>query len=202
MAEEKISAEAKKVLREWQAKGIKFSFDGKVAEIANFSFSAKYYGIANQALPKEFHNEKGLKELINNGVAITDETCIRVLWPRTLFASMRILAQGIPSEVLNIGKEEIPKLPDKVAKIMRPKVESDPKITTSASPLERQPGGEHYVGRRIQPVEFIHANDIPFLEGCVIKRMTRWRNKPEGGIGDLRKAIHEIELLIHLEENK
>lgn len=62
---------------------------------------------------------------------------------------------------------------------------------------DTQAGGDHYKGMKIQPVEFIHANDIGFLEGCVIKRMTRWRTK--GGIVDLEKAKHEIDLLIQLE---
>lgn len=63
--------------------------------------------------------------------------------------------------------------------------------------LNTQVGGSHYMDLKIQPVEYIHANGIPFTEGCVIKYMTRWRDK--GGIDDLRKAKHFIELLIELE---
>lgn len=65
---------------------------------------------------------------------------------------------------------------------------------TLANPLDVQIGGEHYKKMRIQPVAFIVTNEIPFLEGCVIKRMCRWRSK--GGIEDLQKAKHEIDLLI------
>lgn len=36
--------------------------------------------------------------------------------------------------------------------------------------LDTQVGGDHYKTMKIQPVEFIHANGIPFLEGCIIKR--------------------------------
>ena len=32
-----------------------------------------------------------------------------------------------------------------------------------------QVGGKHYREMAIQPVEFIHANSIPFIEGSVIK---------------------------------
>ena len=64
------------------------------------------------------------------------------------------------------------------------------------SALSKQVGGSHY-SRPIQPVEFIHANSLGFLEGCVVKRIVRWRDK--NGVEDLRKAIHEIELLIELE---
>ena len=64
------------------------------------------------------------------------------------------------------------------------------------SALDRQEGGDHYRELEIQPVEFITRNGIGFLEGCVIKRMCRWRHK--NGQEDLRKAIHEIELLMEL----
>jgi hypothetical protein len=66
------------------------------------------------------------------------------------------------------------------------------------TPLERQEGGTHYKDLKIQPIEYIHANSIPFAEGSVIKYVTRWRSK--NGIADLKKAIHFIELLIALEE--
>ena len=65
------------------------------------------------------------------------------------------------------------------------------------SPLTQQVAGSHYKSLKIQPIEYIHANGIPFAEGCVIKYMTRWRDK--GGIKDLEKAKHFIELLIELE---
>lgn len=63
--------------------------------------------------------------------------------------------------------------------------------------LDKQVGGAHYKDLKIQPVEYIHANRIPFCEGNVIKYVTRWRDK--GGIADLEKAKHFIELLIDLE---
>lgn len=66
------------------------------------------------------------------------------------------------------------------------------------NPLYHQEGGSHYKNKEIQPVEFIYRNNLGFLEGCVVKRMARWRDK--NGIEDLKKAIHEIELLIEMEE--
>jgi len=65
------------------------------------------------------------------------------------------------------------------------------------SALERQVSGDHYKSLKIQPIEFIHANGIPFAEGSVIKYVTRWRDK--GGLADLEKAKHFLELLIELE---
>jgi len=63
--------------------------------------------------------------------------------------------------------------------------------------LEKQEGGNHYKDYSIQPIEYIHANNIPFAEGSVIKYVTRWRDK--NGVADLKKAIHFLELLIELE---
>lgn len=66
------------------------------------------------------------------------------------------------------------------------------------SHLSTQVGGGHYKKLAIQPVEYIHANSIPFIEGNVIKYVTRWRDK--GGLADLEKAKHFIDLLIELEK--
>jgi len=58
----------------------------------------------------------------------------------------------------------------------------------------------HYSRQRIQPVEFIHANDLGFCEGNCIKYVCRWKYK--GGIQDLEKAKHYIEMLIDMEKGK
>lgn len=66
------------------------------------------------------------------------------------------------------------------------------------SALTTQVGGDHYKTAKIQPVEYIEANGLPFLEGCVIKRVTR-HEKPTGkGRQDIEKAIHELQLLLEL----
>lgn len=65
------------------------------------------------------------------------------------------------------------------------------------SALDVQPGGSHYKDMKIQPVEFIHANSIPYFEGNVIKYVCRHRSK--NGLQDLEKAKHYIDLLIQLE---
>jgi hypothetical protein len=65
------------------------------------------------------------------------------------------------------------------------------------SALEKQIGGSHYKDLAIQPIEFIVANNIPFIEGNIIKYLTRWRSK--GGIQDLLKCQHYLELLIENE---
>lgn len=64
-------------------------------------------------------------------------------------------------------------------------------------PLHTQVAGNHYKGFVIQPVEFITKNNLTFLEGCIVKRICRWRSKD--GVQDLEKIKHEIDLLIALE---
>lgn len=66
------------------------------------------------------------------------------------------------------------------------------------SALDVQVAGGHYKGKRIQPVEYIAANNLSFLEGCVVKRITRWREKD--GFQDLEKIKHEIDLIIEMEK--
>ena len=68
------------------------------------------------------------------------------------------------------------------------------------NPLATQVGGSHYKDLKIQPIEFIYANNIPFCEANAIKYLCRWRNK--NGLQDLEKARHYIDLLIELEKKK
>ena len=72
--------------------------------------------------------------------------------------------------------------------------------THANNALDVQVGGDHYKKFKIQPIEFIHANDIPFIEGNIIKYIVRWRDK--NGIKDLEKVKHYVDLLIDLEKLK
>ena len=65
--------------------------------------------------------------------------------------------------------------------------------------LEQQIGGDHYKKMKIQPIEYIMGNEIPFAEGCIIKYVSRWRSK--GGIADLEKARHIIDMMIEREND-
>jgi hypothetical protein len=77
-----------------------------------------------------------------------------------------------------------------------PPPQYDPK-DVAFNALDVQVAGSHYKKHGIQPVEYIHTNKIGYFEGNVIKYVTRWRDK--GGIADLEKAKHYIDLLIELE---
>ena len=63
-----------------------------------------------------------------------------------------------------------------------------------------QIGGSHYKDKSIQPWDYIVQNKIPYLEGNIIKYVSRWREK--GGLDDLRKAQHYLSKLIETEETK
>lgn len=63
--------------------------------------------------------------------------------------------------------------------------------------LENQVGGNHYKDMVIQPVEYIVKNNLGFIEGNVVKYVSRWKSK--GGIEDLKKARHFLDILIENE---
>ncbi len=67
----------------------------------------------------------------------------------------------------------------------------------SKPPLSSQVGGGHYKCMAIQPVEYIHANHLGFMEGCIVKYVSRYKAK--NGRQDLLKARHFIDLLIAME---
>lgn len=67
-------------------------------------------------------------------------------------------------------------------------------------PLTAQVGGDHYKNLVIQPVEYIIANNLSYLQGSVIKYVTRYLNK--NGVEDLKKAKHFIDMMIQEEEDK
>ena len=68
------------------------------------------------------------------------------------------------------------------------------------SAFAHQEGGTHYVDLLIQPIAFVLANGIGFVEGNVIKYVSRWKAK--GGVADLKKARHYLDLLIEHESKK
>ena len=67
----------------------------------------------------------------------------------------------------------------------------------NGNPLSEQIGGSHYKDFKIQPVEFIEANKLSFLQGCIIKRVLRFKGK--NGLEDIKKGIHEFKLIAKLE---
>lgn len=64
------------------------------------------------------------------------------------------------------------------------------------SALDEQQGGDHYKRWEIQPITFIHENNIGFIRGNVIKYIMRYDQK--NGREDLEKIKHYVDLLIEL----
>jgi hypothetical protein len=59
---------------------------------------------------------------------------------------------------------------------------------------------KHYEGLGVTPLEYITANELDFLEGNIIKYVTRYPHK--GGVNDLLKARTYLEKLIEREVEK
>lgn len=63
--------------------------------------------------------------------------------------------------------------------------------------LKVQVGGNHYKQFKIQPIEYIHANNMDFLSGNIVKYASRHRFK--NGAEDVKKIIHYAQLILELE---
>ena len=61
---------------------------------------------------------------------------------------------------------------------------------------EEQVGGRHYIEKPIQPWDYIIANKMGYLEGNIIKYVSRYKDK--NGIEDLVKAAHYLDKLIEV----
>jgi hypothetical protein len=105
-------------------------------------------------------------------------------------------AGRVYTEAQNRGVDQ--EIWDRYMKSKYSDVVSDGGLDPRNSALDVQIGGGHYKSYAIQPVEFIHKNKIPYIEGCAIKYLCRWREK--GGIEDLRKVKHYVDLLIEMEQ--
>jgi len=74
------------------------------------------------------------------------------------------------------------------------KVTAEDPVIKPRDPMEMQIGGDHYAAKKFQPIEYIHANNLDFMEGNVVKYITRHRDK--GGADDIMKAIHYCKLIL------
>jgi hypothetical protein len=68
------------------------------------------------------------------------------------------------------------------------------------SALKKQIGGDHYKKMFIQPAKFINDNKLLFAEGNAIKYICRHGSK--GGLEDIEKAIHYLEMIKARDYNK
>ena len=65
------------------------------------------------------------------------------------------------------------------------------------SALDVQIGGDHYKTLGIQPITYCMANGLNACESSIVRYITRWHEK--GGVQDLLKIKHYVDLLIELD---
>ena len=65
---------------------------------------------------------------------------------------------------------------------------------------DEQIGGRHYIEKTIQPWDYIIANKMGYLEGNIIKYVSRYKDK--NGLEDLIKAAHYLDKLIEVTRNE
>ena len=65
---------------------------------------------------------------------------------------------------------------------------------------DMQIAGDHYMDKAIQPWDYIVANNLGYLEGNIVKYISRWKEK--NGVDDLRKAQHYLAKLIEVADGQ
>lgn len=65
--------------------------------------------------------------------------------------------------------------------------------------LQEQVGGDHYKKQKIQPIEFISANNLNFSAGNIVKYVTRHKSKNKDE--DIKKVIHYAKFILKFEYN-
>ena len=89
-------------------------------------------------------------------------------------------------------------LQQKMLKVI-PMLETQTISIDSPSPASAnavQVGGGHYQSKAIQPWDYIVSNRLGYLEGNVVKYVSRWQDK--GGRQDLEKARHYLDKLLEV----
>jgi len=64
---------------------------------------------------------------------------------------------------------------------------------------ETQIGGDHYKDFPIQPGEFCTKNKLGGLQSSIVGRICRYDKPTGGGLEDLKKIKHEVDLIIEWE---
>ena len=63
--------------------------------------------------------------------------------------------------------------------------------------LKHQVGGDHYKKMAVQPIEYITKNGLDFNQGCIVKYISRYRDK--NGAEDIEKIIQVAKIILQLE---
>ncbi len=73
-------------------------------------------------------------------------------------------------------------------------ISNDKQIELFQTANDVQIAGNHYKTKAIQPWDYIVGNNLGYLEGNIVKYVSRWKDK--GGVDDLKKAQHYLTKLI------
>jgi len=135
------------------------------------------------------------RQLLHSWLCITPRI-VDSMYEKVYKTTKELLTQ--PEPVVKEPSELALKTANKIADQFQEKQQEEKRMDKISSVLNSQVGGSHYKDCKIQPVQYIEANELQFLEGCVVKRVTR-HDKPTGkGRQDIEKAIHELQLLLEL----
>lgn len=80
--------------------------------------------------------------------------------------------------------------------IINPRPEDIPVWTANDSQI----ADSFYKDMAIQPWDYITKNNFSFLEGCIIKYVSTYKDKD--GVQDLRKAQHFLQKLVEVTEER
>jgi hypothetical protein len=108
-------------------------------------------------------------------------------WDSSLVARPREFSQNLSTEV---SQQELDSLANRGSKLVKA-------MGLDKDPMHRQVSGSHYNKYPIQPAEYCYKNGLNNLQSEAISYITRYGDK--GGKVDLEKAIHTLEILIHME---
>ena len=110
-----------------------------------------------------------------------------------------------PANLVSVARVSMRKKKPKPVNVVYEK-KTTPSIDAVSTPEEeeafnaiansQQVGGSHYKDKAIQPWDYIASNGLGYLEGNVVKYVSRWREK--GGLEDLKKAQHYLTKLIEV----
>ena len=90
----------------------------------------------------------------------------------------------------DVDCEEVPVPNEKLLDVINTDLKQD-------SVLDIQHGGSHYKDKKIQPIEYITANNLDFCEGNIVKYASR--HKEKNGAEDIRKVIHYAQFILKFE---
>lgn len=127
--------------------------------------------------------------------------------PELTNAEIAILT-GEPANLVSVARVSLRKRKPRAVKVVQEK-KTTQIVDAVATPEEEeafqamtanamQVGGNHYKGKAIQPWDYIASNNLGYLEGNIVKYVSRWKDK--GGVEDLKKAMHYLTKLIEVNQ--